>query len=375
MGISCGFLKSLGFTEHDPPKEIIGTCYIVRIYQINGIMKFDNDEQMIDSFNENAKFGIGNNISEICDKLIGIKADNTDKYAKKNGFPPPFLVTVTTDNKIHQDSCRWIKECNEIIEVYNCSKKRINNKERFLYAFQYEEEQIKNLLDEYEILYLPAVTCSFSSSDNPVTVKKIKEIILWATPDGIFFTSFRIQLDAEGQQIAKVVLSDERKENLIALIEKSRLLNSTTSKLLFRSMQEDDKIIKFLFSWTALEKLINKTFKDTPEKPSEFPPVDEIPVEYKNIVSSRLYRDPTRERKFNSVGQKFVYLSIYYWDFSSEIYDRFQAVKKIRDDFVHHKREVNEHEFVMPSIDILNIINEIINADFVDSTDSCETAP
>lgn len=139
-------------------------------------------------------------------------------------------------------------------------------------------------------------------------------------------------------------------------------------------MQEDDKIIKFLFSWTTLEILIDEKFSDNKEKPSEFPPDDKIPVEYKKIVS-QLYNDPTKERKFNTVGQKFVYLSIYDWNFSSNIYDKFQAVKKIRNDFIHHNRDVSEHELVTPSINILNIINEIINADFVGSNDSCETTP
>ena len=61
--------------------------------------------------------------------------------------------------------------------------------------------------------------------------------------------------------------------------------------------------------------------------------------------------------------------------FAAAIYKKFQAAKKIRDDFVHHNREVSNHEFVMPSIDILNIINEIINATSADSNDSCKTTP
>lgn len=366
MALSCGALKKMGFTEHDPPKKITGTCYIVRTYQINRIMKFDNDEQMIDSFNENTRFGIGNNISKIYAELIGIKDEKIDDYANKNGFSSPFLITVTTDNKLHQESCGWIKKCNGRLEVYNFSKKRINDKERFMYAFQHEEEQIKDLLDEYETPYLPAVICSFSSSDSPVTVKKIKDdFVLWVTPDESFFNSFRGIFDAECQENTKVVLS-ERKKELMALIEKSRLLNSTTSKFLFRSMQEDDKKIKFLFSWTALEVLINKTFESVSKENNvvDFPYNNELPekfIEYNDSLSN-LYKDKNRGRKISNVAQKFLYLSIYYWKFSYKgNYDRFKDAQEKRNKFIHGSvRHVNT--FPQYTYYLLLIVNNIINA-------------
>ena len=290
------WLERLGFTKYDPPKEITGTCYIVRIYQINGI-QIENNEQIIDSFNKKTKFGIGSNINDLCLSLFDNTLKDIEEQIKE--ARPPYLVTVTTDHEKYTNRCEWITESYENLATWDC--------------FQQEQGNVIKLVNKYEKICFLIVCCALSSSDKAVTGKLIHENTFWIMPDGECFQDVLLGFSGEIESIKKIDLS-ERKKNLKALIQKSRLLEDSISKLLFRSMQEDDKIIKFLFSWTALEKLINKTFKKNPETPSEFPPDDKIPVEYKKIVS-QLYSDPTRGRKITSIGQKFVYLSNFYWNF------------------------------------------------------------
>ncbi len=347
FGPSDFVIKKHGYIEKNPPLEVTGSFLSVCIYQLNGIQKFDENQQIINNLNENVKFGIGNNINELCFTLFDKTLD--DMYEREEiltrGGHPPYLVTATTDNDEYTYQSKWIQWYNEsLLSVYDppIDKKYI--------------DKINSIRDN-DLKFIPFIIYSLSSPDIPVTATLLNNYFYLALPNGKLCQTLRFQGNLEGGAICKKILSNYNEE----LIRRYEPFHEMVSHLMILSMREDDNLKKFLFSWNALEILITTTFSKLPqqEQKANFPNDDCVPEEYKKSVSV-LYKNINRGRGITSVSQKFIYLSIYKWKITHNgHYDIFRESKERRDKFLHGSLKYVEL-FSWLSRNNLLIINNII---------------
>ncbi|WP_420207872.1 hypothetical protein [Candidatus Electronema sp. JC] len=342
-------IKKHGYIENNPPLEVTGSFISVCIYQLNGIQKFDENQKILSFLDENIKFGIGNNINELCFLLFNKTLD--DMYESEEILTKethlPYLVTATRDNDEYTYQAKWTQWYNEsLLSVYDPPvDKKYSNK-------------IKSIQNN-DSKFIPFIIYSLSSPDIPVTATLLNNYFYLVLPDGKLCQTLKFQGDLEGGAICKKILSDYNKE----LIRKYEPFHEMVSHLMVLSMREDDNLKKFLFSWNALEILITTTFSKLPqqEQAANFPNDDCVPEDYKKSVSV-LYENKNRGRGITNVSQKFIYLSIYKWKITHNgHYDIFRESKERRDKFLHGSLKYVE---LLPwlSRNNLLIINNIIHS-------------
>jgi hypothetical protein len=342
-------LEMHGYQKNDPPLNVTGTFLSVRVYQLVGITRFDDSEPKTDSLDEKTKFAIGNDINELCSILCRRKLNGIDEILKKKGDHPPYLITATTGDNEHTYQCEWTQEYDGILSVYNLS-------------FRKDLDEIR-LICENDLKYIPAILCSLSFPENPTTANLLYDYFCLILSDGRICQSEEDQGCFTGGPVYEKSLSDFSVE-FEKLIGKDKSFPETVSRLMLFSMQEDDNLKKFLFSWNALEILITKIFSKLPkqEQEADFPDNADIPADYRESVSN-LYKNKSRGRKKTNVAQKFIYLSIYKWKVSyNGHYDLFKKSKKYRDDLIHKGELKDIHILYFYSRNNLLIINNIIRS-------------
>lgn len=342
-------LEYLGYQKNDPPLNVTGTFLSVRIYQLVGITRFDGNETTTYSLDEKTRFAIGNDIKELSQILLERSIPEIDEMLKHKGDYPPYLLTATRGDKSHTYQCEWTQEHNGVLYSYGLS-------------FREERDEVK-LIHENDLKYIPAILYSLSFADNPATVNLIYDYFCLILPDGMICKSEEDQLCLTGWMVQEKSLSAFN-VSFKELIDKYKSFPEGVSRLMIFSMQEDDNLKKFLFSWQALEILTNDIFnKFVPkeQKDANFPDIEEIPEEYKDIVSN-LYQDVER-KKITSIAQKFIYLSIYKWTIPyCGHYDLFNKSKKYRDALIHKGELKDTHMLYYYSRNNLLIVNNIIRS-------------
>ena len=356
FGPSSYVKKMHGYQENKPPLNVTGTFLSVCIYQLNGIQEFDDNKHIVDSLDENAKFGIGNNINELCFMLFNKTLDQM--YEKEEmltkGKHPPYLVTVTTDNDEYTYQCEWTQWYNEsLLSV--------------LYDHPFDKEYIDNKksMRDNNLKFIPLIIYSLSSPDIPVTATLLNDYFYLVLPEEKLCQATTFQLNLEGGAICKKISSDF---SIKELVSKYRPLSSKVSRLILDAMQENDNLKKFLFSWQALETLVKETF-ETVKNVKKFPDTEKIPVDYRESVDELYKNDNKRKirdrRKIRDVAPKFIYLSIYQWKIPHDRhYDLFDKSRKFRNDFIHEPLKYPEMAALFPSYSYNNflIINNIIRS-------------
>ena len=342
-------LERLGYQKNNPPLNITGTFLSVGVYQLVGITRFDNNETTTYSLDEKTKFAIGNDINELSQILLGRAIFGIDEILKQKGDRPPYLLTATRGDKSHTYQCEWTQEHDGVLSAYNLS-------------FREERNEVK-LIHENDLKYIPAILYSLSFTDNPTTANLLYDYFCLILSDGRICQSEEDQGDLTGGPVGEKSVSDFIVD-FKKLICKYKPFNETVSRLMLFSMQENDNLKKFLFSWQAIEILTNKMFDQLSEeeKNADFPAIEETPEDYRTSVSD-LYNDPNRERKKKAIAHKFIYLSIYKWEIPYfGHYDLFKKSKKYRDGFVHKGELKDTHILYFYSRNNLLIINNIIRS-------------
>lgn len=341
-------LEYLGYQKNDPPLNVTGTFLSVRIYQLVGITRFDGNETTTYSLDEKTRFAIGNDIKELSQILLERSIPEIDEMLKHKGDYPPYLLTATRGDKSHTYQCERTQEHNGVLYPYGLS-------------FREERDEVK-LIHENDLKYIPAILYSLSFADNPATVNLIFDYFCLIFPDGRICKTEEDQGYLTGGPVSEKSLSDFSAD-FKKLFCKYEPFDEAVSRLMLFSMQEDDNLKKFLFSWNALEILITKIFSKLPQQDQEadFPDDADIPVDYKKSVAG-LYKNKSRGRKKTNVAQKFIYLSIYKWGIPHDgHHDIFKKSKEHRDKFFHGSLKYVE-VFPWFSRNNLLIINNIISS-------------
>ena len=239
-------LEYLGYQKNDPPLNVTGTFLSVRIYQLVGITRFEGNETTTYSLDEKTRFAIGNDIKELSRILLERSIPEIDEMLKHKGDHPPYLLTATRGDKSHTYQCERTQEHNGVLYPYGLS-------------FREERDEVK-LIHENDLKYIPAILYSLSFADNPTTVNLIFDYFCLILPDGRICKSEEDQLCLTGWMVQEKSLSSFN-VSFKELIDKYESFPEGVSRLMIFSMQEDDNLKKFLFSWQSLEILTNDIFK------------------------------------------------------------------------------------------------------------------
>lgn len=279
FGLSPCVLEYLGYQKNEPPLNVTGTFLSVGVYQLVGITRFDDNETATFSLDEKTKFAIGNDINELSQILLGRAIVGIDEILKQKGDHPPYLVTATRGDKSHTYQCEWTQEHNGILHSYGLS-------------FREEHDEVK-LIHENDLKYIPAILYSLSFPNNPTTVDLLYDYFCLILSDGRICQSEEIQGCLTGGPVQEKSLSDFN-ASFERLINRYKSFPESASRLMLFSMQEDDNLKKFLFSWQAIEILTNKIFDQLSkeQKKADFPAIEEVYLTYTMIQTEKEQRHP-----------------------------------------------------------------------------------
>ena len=344
IGSDEAMVEAWGYEKQVPPIILQCKFFCLKVYSINGIYFNEQDGEHIGRLNEHCTFGIGNDLNNICMQIMNdIYCENQDEWIKEYKTSAPFLMTRTENDIDYTGSCTWYKVDNGTIHTHEC--------------FSEVENDILNLVNNYEIPYIPLIAAQLTSSDNLVKLIHLDTHELGLTSDGKFLKDRRVSRGIMEATIGKNVSLDESFNAIISKFNSYKVLGERVSRLMYESMQETDKIKAFIFAWTAIEVLIGKSYPGIPNY--EFP-TEGIPSEYSDGIK-KLFSNPKRGRRITTVAHKYTYLSIFHWKFLTIYdYDTFRRIKEIRDDFTHGDR-IDYLSFEQPKIDILILLNKIIS--------------
>ncbi|NJL88832.1 MAG: hypothetical protein HC916_02770 [Coleofasciculaceae cyanobacterium SM2_1_6] len=324
MPITNEGLKAMGFEEKIPPIILKCKFFCLKIYSINGIHFGEQDVEYVGRLNKYCTFGIGNDLNNICMRMIKDKyCDNQDEWIEEKKTSAPFLVTCTEDNIEYTGSCTWYKVDKETILTYE--------------SFSDAKSKINKLVVDYEIPYTLLITSQLTSEENLVKITQLDTCMMGLTTDGKYLQDISMRFSGEITTSKKVSLS-ESFNLVVSKVESYTVPGKSVPRLMYDSMQETDKLKAFIFAWIAIEILINKSYKGIPTD-DKFP-TDGIPSEYSDRIN-KLFNDPMRDRKITTPLMKYAYLSIFHWKFLTIYdYDVLKRISKIRNDFMHGEKSI-----------------------------------
>ncbi|WP_088891867.1 hypothetical protein [Leptolyngbya ohadii] len=334
-------LKAGGFLEQIPPLELQCQYFCTKVYSIKGIYFDENAPEKIGQLNDFCDFGIGNDINRIFLKMTNeTHSKNLEIWMEEKNAHAPFLITHSKNKKDYKSGCRW----------YQVWKGQVITHECFCEA----RRDIANIVNDFEIPYIPLITAQLSSLGNLVRIIHLDTFVYGLMPNGKSIIDFKSIPSAEWS-ISTGISSADAFGKIASKISTYHPPGERVSKLMYASMQETDDLKVFLFAWMAIEVFINQCYKDCAI--DDFP-IENVPYNYKDRVN-RLFKDRKREFK-PTVAQKYAYLSIFKWDFTdTSDYDVFMFAKKVRDNFAHgQKIDLNSLKQLAEAI--LLLLNKII---------------
>ncbi|MQA41591.1 hypothetical protein [Rugamonas aquatica] len=330
-----------GFTQHTPPQQISCRLIAIKIYSIHGLAFPEADEVRIGGLRPGVEYGIGNSLNKICREIIGedITADE-DNWLQEHSARKPFLVTVTAEENLATKACEWIRQEGDILQTYD--------------AFTSEKNELDELTSQWEVPAVLRVGAALSTEDRLVKIVHVKTQKMGRLDDGRWLADIHFSGHASLTRnhglpidIASQLINDSARD--VADV------GERVSRLMYAAIQERDNMKAFLFSWMALEVLVNKRFDALSVK--LFP--DHGLPEEMGLRVAKLYQDKNRTREVRTASQKFAYLVIFQWRaLEPTDFDAFVSVKKYRDEFAHGN--AIDHR-TLPTESILMLLNKILN--------------
>lgn len=329
-----------GFKQQTPPQQISCRFVAIKIYSIHGLAFPETDEVRTGQLLRGVEYGIGTSLNKICREILGedFVADEA-LWIEEHNARAPFLITVTSDDNLVTKACEWIRQEHEILQTYD--------------AFTAEKNELDELALRWEVPAVLRMGVALSAEDRLVQMVHVKTQKMGRLDDGrwlydIHFSGHASLTRNHGLSIDTVceIINDSTRDVDDA--------GERVSRLMYAGIQERDNMKAFLFSWMALEVLVNKRFDRLDVK--QFPDHG-LPDEMSPRVA-KLYKDKSRNRDIRTVNQKFAYLSIFHWkELTPTDFDSFVGVKKYRDEFAHGDA-IDHH--ALPTESILQLLNKIL---------------
>lgn len=310
----------MGFRRRLPEESIAADFHSVHVYEAQG---FTIEHDMVLEGGgvvaaSPYKLALASSVNAAARKLLSDDlTDDEDSWVAEHKCTPPFVLIHIGPTARHSMSGDFLK----------VEKSSITTYEGFLPA----RTELRKLENSILPSVISALTCAFSTFENPVRFLKITRDVFGITPQGQVVHDFGIQVRAE-VYVAKRMGSDDA----AAFLERANSLAATISPKVSRffqlALEEDDPLKKFLWFFLTIERQTHAAFTSM-DHPSHMASIlrspDRVHAASVEFFGGQLER-------WTTLSDRFVWCAISVWTHLGDAdVAAFRRLKKVRDQIAH----------------------------------------
>ena len=322
--ISPHVFEAMGFEQIPEGTEIKATFNLVRAYHIEGIILEESEVNAIENMCHKDKdfvFGFGNDLNKLSQYLFNEDLVDDD-WIKENDATSPFLIIHISLNEFF--SCKlgyWKKEIikdEEIISIYD--------------SFPEAREILKKKESEIIPLIMASLSVSFSCLHESIKFQTILRETYGKTDLGKTIYDIRSEisgtlsiLKSMNPLVIKTLIQDS-----LSLYDN---LDHETSLFLYKALEEEDRLKRFLNLFLVLEIYTHRVFKKI-APPNQIIKADNIPIRIE-VSGKKFFLEQQLGRK-TTLSHRFYLCAFSVWEeINDQDIENFQSIKKIRNNIVH----------------------------------------
>ena len=326
MNLSNYALQQMAFRPISDGEIVTGIFHSINVYQVRGITTDTRTLGLhlgqVDEISY--KVGVGSSMNSICQELLGADfAKDEDDWQKFTKSAPPYLAVIFGPTREYEASGRkYIESSDDEMVTYD--------------SFHEAKAELKRQEDIVLPRLLPAFSCCFSSTDQPVRFLPIERAVAGKTGQGKTIYDIRITGSATAYTSRRVD-DGEIKTRLSDAIGLTRKVKIKVARFHHLALYEDDLLKRFLYFFLAIEIETHATFasiEHTQMLSKVLTPPQRVTSSTKNLFDDQ-------RKNWRAVKDRFVWCVVCVWSaLSDSDVDEFTKLKDIRDSIAHGRISV-----------------------------------
>lgn len=320
MILSDAALERMGFSPLPTGQAISGVFNALHAYEIRGFIAETEAISPISGIVAGCSYSlsVGSSINAICRQLVQDDfADSEEEWQTEHKCTPPYLIVHLGPTGEHQISGSHVKEENRVITTYD--------------GFQTAREELAEVGERVLPSLLSALSCRFSSHNQPVRFIPIDRAFFGVTSDSRIILDFRMVGNMSAYVSSKLDTA-QLEDRLSAGISLASSMNRKVARFFQLALDETDPVKKFLYFFLAIEIETHATFSRI-DHADNFSRFISAPT---RVASSILDFFDGQRHKWTNLREKFVWCVLCAWTHLSDSdVEEFKRLKKVRDDIAH----------------------------------------
>lgn len=320
MPLSSYALEQMGFRRRLPTESIEAVFHGLYVYEARGFT-IENDVVLeISGLVAAAPYelALASSLNSACRKLLSDDfTDDEDGWKTEHKCTPPFILVHIGPTAPHAMTGDFLKVENSSTTTYD--------------GFALAKAELRNLESVILPSVISALTCAFSTFENPVKFTKIAREVFGRMPDGGLLHDIRINVSASGYT-SRAINSIDAAMNLQRTKTLASTISPKISGFFHLGIEEEDPLKKFLYFFLTIERQTHFAFA-TADHTRHMESILQYPDRVR--ASSVEFFEGQLER-WTTLRDRFVWCTLSVWTHLTDTdVESFKDLKKLRDKIAH----------------------------------------